>query len=270
MNIKSTLSIFFTCIAFYVHAGSVDTLQVQSSYLKKTSKVVVIKPTGSSGNQEKFPVVYLLHGYSGNYATWSKIAPQLSKIADDLKLIFVCPDGGFGSWYFDSPIDSAIRYESYITKELIPFIDARFPTKADNMNRAITGLSMGGHGALYLAIRHQDLFGAAGSTSGGVDFTPFPNNWDIKKSLGTYEDNKERWNENTVLHLVEGLTNNKLAIIVDCGVDDFFLNVNRSLHEKLLKLKINHDYIERPGGHTNSYWSGNIDYQILFFRKFFK
>jgi enterochelin esterase-like enzyme len=52
-------------------------------------------------------------------------------------------------------------------------------------------------------------------------------------------------------------------------VDDFFLPVNRALHEKLLQLKINHDYIERPGGHAYTYWSGNIDYQILFFKKFF-
>jgi S-formylglutathione hydrolase FrmB len=129
---------------------------------------------------------------------------------------------------------------------------------------------MGGHGALYLAIRHKELFGAAGSTSGGVDFRPFPNNWDIKVALGPFETNQERWHENTVVKQIESLTNNQLAIIIDCGVDDFFLAVNRALHEKLLQLKINHDYIERPGGHSSTYWSGNIDYQILYFKKFFE
>ena len=261
--------LLFIVMLANVKAGTVDTLLLQSNQLKKTTKVVIVQPNGNKINHEKYPVVYLLHGYSGNYATWITIAPQIAKAADDLKMIFVCPDGGYGSWYFDSPIDSSIRYESYITKELVPYIDAHYATKADSKHRAITGLSMGGHGAMYLAIKHLDLFGAAGSTSGGVDFTLFPNNWDIKKALGTYEENKLGWQEQTVLHQVASLKNNQLAMIVDCGVDDFFLEVNRALHAKLLQLKINHDYIERPGGHSNEYWSANIDYQILFFKKFF-
>ena len=266
---KKILLSLFVIVSLSAQAGTVDTLEIQSQYLKKGTKFVVIKPTNSN-KDENYPVVFLLHGYGGNYAQWSRISPQLAKTADDLKLIFVCPDGGKGSWYFDSPIDSSIRYESYITKELIPFIDANFKTKAESKYRAITGLSMGGHGALYLAIRHKELFGAAGSTSGGVDFRPFPNNWDIKVALGPFETNQERWHENTVVKQIESLTNNRLAIIIDCGVDDFFLAVNRALHEKLLQLKINHDYIERPGGHSSTYWSGNIDYQILYFKKFFE
>jgi S-formylglutathione hydrolase FrmB len=266
---KKILLSLFVIVSLSAQAGTVDTLEIQSQYLKKGTKFVVIKPNNSN-KDENYPVVFLLHGYGGNYAQWSRISPQLSKTADDLKLIFVCPDGGKGSWYFDSPIDSSIRYESYITKELIPYIDANFKTKADSKYRAVTGLSMGGHGALYLAIRHKELFGAAGSTSGGVDFRPFPNNWDIKVALGPFENNQERWYDNTVVKQVESLTNNELAIIIDCGVDDFFLAVNRALHEKLLQLKINHDYIERPGGHSSTYWSGNIDYQIVYFKKFFE
>lgn len=270
MFLKKLPLLLLIVISINAFAGTVDTLEIKSAQLKKATKVVVIKPSLSSDSKETYPVIYLLHGYGGNYAQWSNVSPQLSKMADDLKIIFVCPDGGKGSWYFDSPIDSSIRYESYITKELIPYIDANFPTKSESKYRAITGLSMGGHGAMFLAIRHTDLFGAAGSTSGGVDFRPFPKNWDIKNALGNYEENKDRWEENTVMHQVESLENNKLSIIIDCGVDDFFITVNRALHEKLLKQKINHDYIERPGGHTYSYWHENIDYQILFFKKFFK
>lgn len=266
---KKLFIAIFIFVSAYATAGTVDTLEIQSNYLKKVTKVVVIQPSSTSNKTTNYPVVYLLHGYGGNYAQWSKISPQLAKTADELKIIFVCPDGGKGSWYFDSPIDSSIRYESYITKELVPFIDAHYPVKAEAKYRAITGLSMGGHGAMYLAIRHSDLFGAAGSTSGGVDFRSFPKNWDIKNALGDFELNQERWYDNTVLRQVEFLKNNQLAMIIDCGVDDFFMPVNRALHEKLLQLKINHDYIERPGAHTYTYWSGNIDYQILFFKKFF-
>jgi S-formylglutathione hydrolase FrmB len=258
------------------NAGNVDTILIQSNYLKKATKFVVIQPSNQSQQrnqldpQERYPVVYLLNGYGGDYGQWPITTPQLKKTADDLKIIFVCPDGGIGSWYFDSPIDSSIRYESYITKELIPYVDANYSTKANSKSRAITGLSMGGHGALYLAIRHSDIFGAAGSTSGGVDFRPFPKSWDIKKALGEYESNKERWYDYTVMRQVELLKNKQLAIIIDCGIDDFFMPVNRALHEKLLQLKIDHDYIERPGEHNHIYWGSSIDFQILFFHHFFQ
>jgi len=254
-------------------AGNVDTIQIQSNYLKKATKFVVIQPSnqGQQNNtQARYPVVYLLNGYDGNYAQWTKTAPQLAKTADDLKMIFVYPDGGKSSWYFDSPLDSNMQYESYIIKELVPYVDANFPTKANPKSRAITGLSMGGHGGLYLAIRHSDVFGAAGSTSGGFDFRPFPKSWNLPNILGEYEQNKERWYEYTVMRQVELLTNNQLAIIFDCGVDDIFINVNRALHEKLLQLKIDHDYIERSGGHNHAYWRSSIDFQMLFFHQFFQ
>ena len=257
-------------------AGNVDTIQIQSNYLKKATKFVVIQPSiksnqGQQNNtQVRYPVVYLLNGYDGNYAQWTKTAPQLAKTADDLKMIFVYPDGGKSSWYFDSPLDSNMQYESYIIKELVPYVDANFPTKANPKSRAITGLSMGGHGGLYLAIRHSDVFGAAGSTSGGFDFRPFPKSWNLPNILGAYETNQTRWYEYTVMRQVELLTNNQLAIIFDCGVDDIFINMNRALHEKLLQLKIDHDYIERSGGHNHAYWRSSIDFQMLFFHQFFQ
>ena len=261
-----TIFLFFV---FLVKGAKIDTLTIKSKVLKRETKVLIISPTNSGDYDERYPVIYLLHGYGGDHMSWIGVAPQLKNQADQQKIIFVCPDGGKGSWYFDSPIDSSIRYESYITKELVPFIDVHFSTQAKASSRAITGLSMGGHGAMYLAIRHIDLFGAAGSTSGGVDFTPFPNKWDIDKALGDYKLNKERWRQYTVLYLVEKLRNDQISIIIDCGLDDFFLDVNRSLHKKLLELKINHEYIEPPGGHSAIYWRNNIDRQIIFFKKSF-
>ena len=270
---KANCIFILVLLGMQAFAGNVDTIQIQSNYLKKATKFVVIQPSnqGQQNNtQARYPVVYLLNGYDGNYAQWTKTAPQLAKTADDLKMIFVYPDGGKSSWYFDSPLDSNMQYESYIIKELVPYVDANFPTKANPKSRAITGLSMGGHGGLYLAIRHSDVFGAAGSTSGGFDFRPFPKSWNLPNILGEYETNQTRWYEYTVMRQVELLTNNQLAIIFDCGVDDIFINVNRALHEKLLQLKIDHDYIERSGGHNHAYWRSSIDFQMLFFHQFFQ
>jgi len=187
-----------------------------------------------------------------------------------MNILFVSPDGGYDSWYFDSPVDSSVRYETFMSKELITYIDSHYPTIPDRTHRAITGLSMGGHGALYLAIRHKDLFGAAGATSGGVDFRPFPDNWGIKKDLGNITENRNNWDANTVITAVDNLSNGDLKIIFDCGTSDFFLTVNRNLHQKLLDKKIDHDYIERPGGHNGQYWKNSIDYQVLFFWKYFQ
>lgn len=246
-----------------------DTIRVHSAAMNKDIKCVLIRPGHAAEPGTRWPVIYLLHGYGGSYAQWPETAPQLQQEADELGILFVCPDGG-GSWYLDSPVDPSIRYETFMTKELIPYIDSHYPTIADRQHRAITGLSMGGHGGLYLGIRHQDLFGAAGATSGGVDFRPFPNNWDLKKDLGDLAGHRENWDNNTVIHAVDGLQNGALKIIFDCGVDDFFLPVNRDLHRKLLEKKIDHDYTERPGGHTGAYWKNSIDYQVVFFQKYFK
>ncbi len=268
---KKHIALLISCISCFIisKAATVDTISVFSNSMNKNIKCVVIKPSGYDESNHSFPVVYLLHGYSGSYAQWPGLAPQLGLEADEMNIMMVCPDGGFSSWYFDSPVNPAIRYETFISTELISYIDSHYKTIPDRQHRAITGLSMGGHGALYLAVRHRNIFGAAGSTSGGVDFRPFPNNWDLKKDLGDTICCKANWENNTVINIVDKLKQGELKIIIDCGVDDFFLQVNRNLHQKLLAMKIDHDYIERPGAHTAAYWKNSIDYQLLFFAKYF-
>ncbi|MES1218472.1 MAG: alpha/beta hydrolase family protein [Bacteroidota bacterium] len=258
-----------TLLPFFTKASTLDTIAVYSKSMHKNIKCVIIQPQKASNETTRYPVIYLLHGYSGSYAQWPGLAPQLQQQADDFKIIFVCPDGGYGSWYVDSPVNDSIRYETFVSKELIEFIDSRYPTIADKPHRAITGLSMGGHGGLYLGIRHKDVYGAAGATSGGVDIRPFPNNWDLKKDLGDTICCKVNWEKNTVINVMDNLKDGELKLIIDCGLDDFFLEVNRNLHKKLMDRKISHDYIERPGAHNGAYWNNSIDYQVLFFHKFF-
>lgn len=261
------LTLFGTLTAS-VFAAKVETIEVTSASMNKTIKNTVVTPDAYQPSKT-FPVVYLLHGASGNFMDWINNVPSIKNLADTYQLIIVCPDGGNTSWYFDSPIDSSYRYETYVTKELLSYIDAHYSTIKDKSGRAITGLSMGGHGGLYLGIRHQDLFGAAGSMSGGVDIRPFPNNWDIAKRLGTLADKSENWEKNTVVNIVPQLQGGTLKLIIDCGVNDFFYEVNKNLHQKLLAMKYPHDFIERPGVHNWPYWSNSVRYQMLFFSDFF-
>lgn len=260
-------------LAFAVctNAATVDTAITFSASMHKTIKAVVVKPADYSNN-EKFATIYLLHGAGGNYADWVTHLPDkqtLQKLADEYHLLIVCPDGNVTSWYFDSPEDSSFKYETYVSSELVNYIDAHYSTYKDKAKRAITGLSMGGHGALYLAFRHQDVFGACGSMSGGVDLRPFPENWDIAKRLGKFSEHPDRWEANSVVNLTYLLTAKSLAITIDCGSSDFFYQVNENLHAKLLERNIPHDYTVRPGGHTWDYWGNSIHYQVLFFSRFF-
>lgn len=266
---KLFIAVLFLFTFILCKAATVDTVLIYSKSMHKNVKCVVIKPEAYKNKSEHFPVVYLLHGYSGNYSDWVLRAPDLLRTVDENKFLVVCSDGAFGSWYFDSPIDTTMKYETNVGIEIPEFIDAHYRTIADRKARAITGLSMGGHGAVYLAIRHQNIFGAAGSMSGGVDIRPFTDKWDIKKYLGEYSTHTVNWNNNTVINLVDTLQNGALTIFFDCGVDDFFLQVNRNLHQKLLDKKIEHDYTERPGAHNWEYWNNAVKYQLLFFREYF-
>lgn len=268
MKKQLLLLCLFFAMAMGVQAAKVDTLLVHSDIMNKDVKVLTICPDKALAG-EKCPVIYLLHGCGDSEKKWLQVRPDLPQVADKEGIMFVCPSGNRNSWYWDSPKKPEIRYETFISNELIAYIDKHFNTLADKKYRAITGLSMGGHGAMWLAIRHKDVFGAVGSTSGGLDIRPFPNAWEMKDQLGERDENLEVWNNHTVINQLERIKDGDLAIIIDCGMEDFFLGVNKATHERLLQLKIKHDFILRPGGHNNQYWSNAIDYQILFFKKFF-
>ena len=267
---KRTVLLILTLVfVVCTKAATVDTLMVYSKSMDKTIPNLVITPDGYNENNTAYPVVYLLHGAYGDFKSWLKKAPDLPVYADQYNFIMVCPDGGYTSWYYDSPIDPAMRYETYITREVVAAVDKNYNTIKEKKGRAITGFSMGGHGAFYLSFRNLDVWGAAGSSSGGLDILPFQDNWDIPMRLGHLADNKEVWEENSVINMVYLLQRNSLKLIFDCGVDDFFYDANKRMHEKLLQRNIPHDYIERPGGHTNAYWANAIKYQLLYFKNFF-
>ncbi len=265
----SGLLFFITCVSVKLFAGSVDTVSIYSNSMHKQIKAVVIKPDSYQTKNKRYPVVYLLHGYDGWYSNWIIRAPELKEYATTYQSIIVCPDGATSSWYWDSPADTACRYETHIAIEVVEFVDKNYKTIADQKHRAITGLSMGGHGALFIGLRHSSVFGSAGSMSGGVDLMEYRNSFDISKRIGDTGTQSKYWHDLTVISLVENYENTDLKIIFDCGNKDFFVGGNRKLHQKLLLLKIPHDYIEREGEHNWDYWKKSLPYHLLYFRIFF-
>lgn len=271
-TISTRLLMVLLCssLAQGLRAAVVDTVLVYSQSMKKDIPCVVIRPNDALESNKKYPVVYWLHGYSGNYRWWVKSFGSMKEGVDQYGIIAVCPDAGFSSWYLDSPIDSSYRYETFMANELVGYIDTHYPTLTNRMYRGITGASMGGHGAFFLALRHKDLYGAVGSMGGGLDFRPFPDSWDIKKRIGPKDSNPGNWERYTVINMLDSLKNGDLKIAFDCGASDFFIDVNRAVHTKLMAKNIDHDYAERPGAHTGNYWENSIYYHYLFFGRYFK
>lgn len=253
--------------------NQVDTINVPAKAIKSPMRCAVILPEKYFNNNDTahYPVVYLLHGYGGDYSSWLKLTePRLDSLASHYNMILVCPDGR-DSWYWDSPVIEDLQMETFITKELVPYIDANFRTIPVAEKRAVTGFSMGGHGSMWLAMRHSDIFGSAGSMSGGLNINKpkWAKSWKMATRIGPQEEQPQRWIDYTAITLIPSLQPEQLNLVIDCGVDDFFIGVNREFHEALLKHKIPHDYTERPGRHTHPYWRNSLRHHLLYFHEIF-
>lgn len=262
------------------YAAVVDTLQIPSAAMNKTYKAAVVLPNSYTKSKMKYPVMYLLHGAYGHFDSWLSKTPNknlIHQLADQYNMIIVMPEGETFSFYLDSPVSKASQFETHITKEVISKIDNTYRTINDRKGRVITGLSMGGHGALYLSAKHPELFCAAGSMSGAVDMgsmmTPESKERITKLMepvFGKEGKSQEVYASYAVLNMVPTMANNKLALIMDIGVDDFLIESNRELHRRLVYSKVAHDYTERPGAHTWEYWENALPYHMLFFSKVIK
>ncbi|MEI6055357.1 MAG: alpha/beta hydrolase family protein [Lentisphaerota bacterium] len=249
-------------------------LSFDTNNLDKPEKAFVVVPSDYYRSNALFPVVYLLHGWSGDYKAWyDQDSKGLEKLSDLYDVIIVMPDGGFAGWYVNSPFKKKSNYESAIAEDLVEAVDQSFNTFKMPTKRAITGLSMGGFGAFYLAFKHPDTFGAAGAMSGGLELVEAGEadpvagrHFDIDSVLSS---DSPKWKDYDVDKLLDKVKISKQPIIFDCGVNDIFIKINRNFHAKMLEMQIPHDYTERPGIHDWNYWDNSIDYQMIFFSKYF-
>src|SRR6056300_351027 len=120
----------FSCLlflsSFWMIYSQIDTLNVYSQVMHKTIPNIVVTPEDYSSTDEKRPVLFLLHGAGGDFSDWISKAPIIQELSNDLDFIIVCPDGGDTSWYFDSPIDQYMQYETYIAEELVDAINKNY------------------------------------------------------------------------------------------------------------------------------------------------
>lgn len=246
---------------------------LKSEKLAKPDTVLIFKPK-TYNTTEKYPLVYLLHGYSENYKQWSQTA-DLQKLSDQYGFIIVTPDG-FTSYYINSPINRSSQYEDFFFKELVPKVHQSF--NIDKKNIFISGLSMGGYGALRYFILYSDYFNTAGSTSGALEID-YPNFqkvsqqfWqtdrmtnDLTKNLGNPKTNN--WNTYSISTLLKQNPNFKKVFIFDCGTQDVLYPNSESLKSLTEKLKIPTTFISQPGDHNTDYWNTSIEYHFVYFQQ---
>jgi S-formylglutathione hydrolase FrmB len=271
-----------TEILKYKVVGTVDSTEKRTNVTVSAPRIVVVDiptkmqdspipttlilPSSYYATEDKrtYSVVYLLHGAGDTHKGWAKHT-NVASLAEIHDVLVVCPDAGGTSWYFDSPIDPTYQYETFVSKEVVAYVDQQYRTRPVARHRAVMGNSMGGHGAIFLSVRHPDIFQTAISLSGGVDIRPFSNQWDIAKRIGTIEDAPERWDNLTVMSQTKALlsedTNLSISLVI--GTGDFFLDVNRALHQQLIDMRVPHDYMERPGGHSWEFWKHALPYQMM-------
>jgi enterochelin esterase-like enzyme len=291
---KLLLSLPF-CVLFLTHVfaqtprGEVsEGLTIPSKILGKKVKYSVYLPMDYEKSSRLYPVVYLLHGYSGGEEDWIQ-SGEVNRVADKLiaagelsDCIIIMPDGE-NSWYVNA-VGGSSNYEDFFFKELIPFVDKTYQTRAERGYRGIVGLSMGGYGATLYALRHSEMFAAAAGLSSAV-FTDseIENGSDglWSQFFGTiYGPNlvgKARvsgaWQQNSVFNLVEKTSAddlNKTRWYFDCGDDDFLYRGNAALHVALADKKVKHEFRMRDGGHTWTYWRTGIGDALKFLSESFK
>ena len=255
-----------TIFTLFAKAEKID-INVKSTSMNKMVSGYVITPDSYKTDTDKlFPCVYLLHGFGGSKNSWLYVKKDLQQISTKYNFVFVLPDVG-NSWYIDSPLNKNSKDETFVAKELVEYINANFRVIKDRKGRGITGISMGGHGAISLAFKHPDTFGACASTSGALNIVDLVNSKFFKGVIN--KDDIEEFKKHSALYLADKLEAGKLRIHIDCGSEDFLFKENKAIHKKLLDRKIPHNYFVFPGAHTVPYWRNSINYIMIFFDKFF-
>ena len=240
----------------------------RSASLSAERAYTILLPVGYDRDPaRRYPVLYLLHGKSGGHTDWSQRAP-LREAVGEAPLIVVMPDGDDG-WYVDWA-DGAHGYEGQIVRDLVPHVDGAYRTLATREGRAVAGLSMGGYGAIKLALAHPDLFASAASLSGALRFPR--EGWDDgPKVFGTGPPSERLRARNDVLELAESLQRARPAwsgpaLYLDCGTDDFLYDSNTRVRAFLREVGVPYEYHEQPGAHSWEYWSARLPDLLRFAR----
>jgi S-formylglutathione hydrolase FrmB len=271
----------------------VQTVEITSASVGRKLKYNIVLPLKYEQTTDRYPVLYLLHGYSSNYTAWARLGA--GDYAHAYDLIVVMPDAG-NSWYVNWARDDEGQknhWEDFLIKDLIGHVDATYRTIARREGRAINGLSMGGYGALMLGLRHPELFCSIGSESGALAFAkqvaerlkdgkelprrdrPLSTTPDPRIGVEGFSSQAERTPKGRMFvaaedcaaydpfQLVLKVPRDKLPhIYLDCGTEDRLLESNQAFMKVLLENKIPFTYAQSTGEHKGPYWAREVGHAM--------
>lgn len=259
-------------------------------------RYIALFPDDYASSGRRYPVLYLLHGHTGNYRSWLDYAQLPPDAATRLDAIVVLVDGGNGfhvNWHGEEG-PRPQRWEDALIRDLIPAVDKRWRTRSERSGRAIGGISMGGYGAITVVLRHPDTFIAAFSSAGALRFAER-----AREEIRSGKDDWNRptlWSENeNVPVLIRGFATQRertprgrvfvesgqtgaydpfvLAqqieparaphIHLDCGLQDSLLPETRAFAAALSAHRLRHSLIELPGDHDVPYWATAFEHTLL-------
>ena len=260
----ATSFLLFAALAWAQANPTVATVPFDSQALHQRAPFNVLLPAGYDSSVRRYPVLYLLHGIGDHYDTWVKNT-NLVEYARPYQLIIVMPEGD-KAWYVNGTGPNS-RWEDYIMKEVMPYVDSHYRTLQQVGMRATAGLSMGGYGALMLGLRHRELFSFAASMSGALAVTDWtPENmgpdmpeWIRQSIVAAFGPaGSPQRKEYDLKQLINAPVAELPFIYLDCGTEDHLLQQSRDFSRLLQEKKIPHEYRERPGIHEWPEWDHQI------------
>jgi S-formylglutathione hydrolase FrmB len=263
-------------------AGRAECLSASSKILgHPVAYCVLLPPSYDAEKTRRYPILYLLHGLGDNeqmliYSGGFNLVEDLWERHQLGDLLIVTPDGG-SSFYINSR-DGHRRYEDFFLREFLPQIEKRYRTQAGRASRGIAGISMGGYGALHLAFRHPELFGAVGAHSAALlaklptvsDSRQLARSRVLGDAFGSPLD-PGFWKQNDPMTIARTARLGGLQIYFDCGSeDDFGFDAGAVALDKILVSRhIPHEFHLYPGGHNWVYVAEHLPALLQFhFRVF--
>ena len=270
-----------------------QTVEFHSPAVDRNMKYNILLPDDYETSTARYPVLYLLHGLTQNYTAWGLAngAPFYAGLYDDL--IVVMPDAG-NSWYVnwaENEGGQSNKWEDHIVRDVVNHVDWHFRTIARREGRAMTGLSMGGFGAITMGLRNPGLFVSIGSTSGALEYgrqaaarlrgeleprTPrtFTAEQQARRrrpnpliGIDGFSSQVERTPQGTMFAtpeqadaydpftLIKQVAREDLPhIYLDCGTEDRLIAGAQELAGYLAEENIPFNYMQMPGAHNASYW----------------
>ncbi len=232
---------------------------------RDTPYYIYLPPGYDSQPDTRYPVLYMLHGMSGTNAEWLqygllRTADQMMRGGEIRPFIIVLPQGDKEYWVDHA--NNGPRWGTYVTHDVVAEIDNHYRTLADRPHRAIGGLSMGGHGAMQLAINTPDLFSVVGAHS---------------PALRTYENtfaffgDRAYFDAHNPLALCKKYPKvvSRFKLWVDIGAADPWAPAAEAFHDQLVQLGIPHTWHEYAGGHSGDYWGDHADEYLQFYSESF-